>query len=256
MTTYSMGIDIGGSSIKGALVDIERGCVHGEVQAIPTPAKAAAEVVGESVAELADMCGAGADTPVGVGFPAPVVHGYIPFMANLSPTWVDMNVDEFFTNCLSRPVSVLNDADAAGIAQFTYSDTITAGQTVIFLTLGTGIGSALFTDGRLFPNTELGHMCLGDNIPDAEMWAAASVRTRENLSLEQWAERLQLYLYRVESLFNPDLFILGGGISEHFEEFSEFLSTRAAIVPATLRNNAGIVGAARHAYDSLVIASE
>ena len=249
MSIYGMGIDIGGSGIKGALVDIEHGRTHGEVRTIPTPPKATAEVIGEAVAQLADMCGATEDMPVGIGFPAPVVHGYIPSMAHLSPTWVGMNITDFFTECLSRSVNVLNDADAAGLAELTYSDTIGAAQTVIFLTLGTGIGSALFTDGRLFPNTELGHMCLGDNIPDAEMWAAASVRTRENLSLEAWAERLQLYLYRVEHLFNPDLFILGGGISERFEEFSELLSTRATIVPATLRNHAGIVGAARYAYD-------
>lgn len=245
-----MGIDIGGSSIKGALVDIERGCVQGEVQVIPTPAKAAAEVVGESVAKLAEMCGAEAGMPVGIGFPAPVARGHVPSMANLSSTWVGMNVVEFFADCLSRPVSVLNDADAAGIAQFTYSDINSAEHTVIFLTLGTGIGSALFSDGILFPNTELGHICLSDSIPNAEKWAAPSIRTRDNLSLEEWAERLQLYLYRVEDLFNPDSFILGGGISEHFDIFSQWLSTSATIVPAALRNHAGIVGAARYAYDA------
>lgn len=252
MGTYSLGIDIGGSSIKGAIVDIDCGCVHGEVQVVPTPAKAPAEVVGESVAKLAEMCAAEADMPIGIGFPAPVAHGHVPSMANLSPTWVGMNVVDFFTNCLARPVSVLNDADAAGIAQFTYSAIDSDEQTIIFLTLGTGIGSALFSNGKLFPNTELGHICLSDNIPNAEKWAAPSIRTRDNLSLEEWAERLQLYLYHVEDLFNPDSFILGGGISEHFDIFSQWLSTRSALLPAALRNHAGIVGAARYAYDERI----
>lgn len=250
MSTYGMGIDIGGSSIKGALVDIERGCVHGEVQVIPTPAKAAAEVVGESVAKLADMCAVEPDMPIGIGFPAPIAHGHVPSMANLSPTWVGMNVIEFFSDCLSHPVSVLNDADAAGIAQFTYSEIDSDDQVIIFLTLGTGIGSAIFYDGKLFPNTELGHICLSSRIPNAEKWAAPSIRTRDNLSLEEWTKRIQVYLSRIEGLFNPDTFILGGGISEHFDIFSQWLTTGATIVPAALRNHAGIVGAARYAYDN------
>ena len=250
MTTYSMGIDIGGSSIKGALVDIDNGCVHGEVQVIPTPAQAAAEVIGDSVVKLAELCGATEDMPIGIGFPAPVVHGYIPSMANLSPTWIDMNIADFFSNRLSRPVTVLNDADAAGIAQFTYSNIDSDEQVIIFLTLGTGIGSAVFYDGKLFPNTELGHIRLSSKIQNAEKWAAPSIRTRDNLSLEEWTQRIQLYLSRVEELFNPDSFILGGGISEHFDIFSQWLRTSASILPAALRNHAGIVGAARYAYDA------
>lgn len=249
MSTYSMGVDIGGSSIKGALVDIECGQILGEAHKISTPPQATAELVGEAVAQLAAMCGADESTPIGIGFPAPVVRGHIPYMANLSPTWVGMDAVTFFTDYLSHPVSLLNDADAAGLAEFTYSDTIGTAETVIFLALGTGIGSAFFTNGRLFPNTELGHLCLSNNIPEAEKWAAPSIRTRENLSLEQWSERFQLYLYHVEDLFNPDLFILGGGISEHFEVFSKFLTTRATLVSAKLRNHAGIVGAALHAYN-------
>ncbi|MBR6460001.1 MAG: ROK family protein [Actinomycetaceae bacterium] len=250
MSTYGMGIDIGGSSIKGALVDIENGCVYGEVHVIPTPSEAPAEVVGETVAQLVELCGATEDMPIGIGFPAPVVRGRIPSMANLSPTWVGMDVAEFFTNCVSRPVSVLNDADAAGIAQFSYSHIDSHEQVIVFLTLGTGIGSAIFYDGKLFPNTELGHIHLSSKIQNAEKWAAPSIRTRDNLSLEEWTQRIQLYLSRVEDLFNPDSFILGGGISEHFDTFSKWLTTGATLLPAALRNHAGIVGAARYAYDA------
>lgn len=249
MTICSIGIDAGGPGIKGALVDVEQGCVFSDVQTIETPPRATAEVLGEAIAQLAQACAAEADTPIGIGFPAPVVRGHIPFMAQLSPAWVGMNAATFFEDYLSRPVSILNDADAAGLAELTYSDTIGTAQTVVFLTLSAGIGSALFTDGKLFQNTELGHIPLSNNILDAEMWVAPPVRISENLSMKEWAERLKLYLYSIEELFNPDLFILGGDVSEYFEEFSKFLSTRAQIVPATLRNHAGIIGAARHAYD-------
>lgn len=249
MTIYSMGIDAGGSGIRGALVDVEQGCIVNDVQTIETPPRATVEIVGEAVAKLADACGAEADTPIGIGFPAPVVCGHIPFIAHLSPTWVGMNAAGFFAAHLNRPVSIINDADAAGLAELTYSDTINAAQTAIFLILSSGVGSALFTDGKLFPNTELGHIRLSENILDAEMWVAPAVRISENLSVKEWAERLRLYLYSLEELFNPDVFIIGGDVSEHFEEFSGLVSTRARVVPATLRNHAGLVGTARYAYD-------
>lgn len=248
MTIYSMGIDAGASTIKGALVDIEQGRVVGDVQTVETPPRATAEIVGEAVAQLAELCGAEPDAPIGIGFPAPVTRGHIPFVAHLSPTWVGMNAAKFFEDYLSRPVSILNDADAAGLAELTYSDVVNSAQTIIFLTLGAGVGSALFTEEKLFQNTELGHIRLSDTILDAEMWVAPPVRISENLSIEEWAERLRLYLYTIEELFNPDLFILGGDVSEYFEEFSHLLSTRARVVPATLRNHAGIIGAARYAY--------
>lgn len=250
MTIYSMGIDAGGPNIKGALVDVEQGRIVGEIQTAEVPPRATVEMIGEAVAKLTEACGAGANTPVGIGFPAPVVRGHIPFIAHLSPLWVGMNAIEFFGQYLGRPVSILNDADAAGLAELTYSDTISTNQTVIFLILSSGVGSALFADGKLFPNTELGHMRLSENITDAELWVAPAVRISENLSIEEWAERLRLYLYSLEELFNPDVFILGGGVSEYYEEFSTLLSTRAITIPATLRNEAGIVGAARYAYDN------
>lgn len=249
MTTYSMGVDAGGPGIRGALVDVEQGRIVGDIQSIKLPPRATVEMVGEAVVKLTAMCGAEADTPVGIGFPAPVIRGHIPFIAHFSPMWVGMNAAEFFGGYLDHPVSVLNDADAAGIAELTYSDTISTAQTVIFLILSTGVGSALFADGKLFPNTELGHMRLSENILDAELWVAPAVRISENLSIEEWAERLRLYLYSLEELFNPDVFIIGGDVSEHYEEFSTLLSTRAMTIPATLRNEAGIVGAARYAYD-------
>lgn len=249
MTNYSMGVDAGGPGIRGALVDVEQGRIVGDVHTVEIPPRATVEMVGEAVAKLTDLCGAEADIPVGIGFPAPVVRGHIPFIAHLSPMWVGMNAAEFFEGYLKRPVSVLNDADAAGIAELTYSDTINPKQTVIFLILSTGVGSALFADGKLFPNTELGHMRLSENILDAEMWVAPAVRISENLSVEEWAERLRLYLYSIEELFNPDTFILGGDVSEYFEEFSSMLPTRAMTIPATLRGEAGIVGAARYAHD-------
>ena len=250
MGTHILGIDIGGSGIKGGLVDITTGSVVNEPHTITTPADADATSVGQAVAQLVQMCGADAHSPIGIGFPAPVVRGSIPYMAHLSPTWVGMNAAGFFEDYLSRPVSVLNDADAAGLAEFTYSQAINDAHTVIFLTLGTGIGSALFVDGKLFPNTELGHVFLKGDVLDAETFAAASARIRDNLSLEQWAERLQKYLEHIENIFNPDAFILGGGISKHFDMFAQFLSTRALVLPATLRNHAGIVGAARYAYEN------
>lgn len=246
---YAVGIDIGGTGIKGAMVDIASGSVLDEPHIIPTPPKATPQEVREAVHACVDVCGAETGTPVGIGVPAPVVGSHVPFMAHLSQEWVNTNVYEVFSS-LSPHIHVLNDADAAGLAELRYGHGIDTSATVIFLTLGTGIGSAIFTNGVLLPNTELGHIRLSEDANDAERWAAPSVRTRENLSLEQWAQRFQVYLSHVEILFNPDIFILGGGISERFDDFSGFLSTRATIVPATLRNHAGIVGAARHAHDA------
>ncbi|MFJ1863414.1 polyphosphate--glucose phosphotransferase [Streptomyces sp. NPDC088097] len=237
-----MGVDIGGSGIKGAPVDLERGELAQERHKVLTPHPATPEGVAACVAEVVgafDWKG-----PVGVTFPGVVTDGVTRSAANVDKSWVGTDAATLLSRELGGlPVTVLNDADAAGVAEMTYGAGRGIDGTVILLTLGTGIGSALFRDGLLVPNTELGHLELKGH--DAE--TRASVRAKEDgdLSWEHWAHRLDKYLAHVEMLFSPDLFILGGGVSRKPEKFVPLLEgIRAKIVPAELQNNAGIVGAA------------
>lgn len=235
-----LGIDIGGTGIKGAVVDTHKGVFKTDRLRILTPQPATPEAVASVVARIAkhfDWSG-----PVGCTFPGVVKTGTIHTAANLDPGWVGLPADKTFESAINCPTTVLNDADAAGLAEVRFGSHDTRHGVVMLITLGTGIGSALFIDGRLVPNTELGHVELHGG--DAEKYAAESARERENLDWVTWAARVNEYLKTIENLFWPDLFIVGGGVSKQAKEFLPLLDNRTRVVPAELRNRAGIVGAA------------
>lgn len=239
--TRVLGIDIGGSGMKAAEVDIETGEVISDKHRIDTPKpanpEAMADVVGQLTAHF-DWKG-----PVGVGFPGVIQNGVVRTAANLDKSWVDVDGDKAFTEVAGCDVVMINDADAAGLAEVTFGAGKGVSGTVILLTLGTGIGSAIFTDGKLLRNTEFGHMDMDGKI--AEERASSRIKDEKDLSYKKWGGRLEDVLRELEKLFWPELFILGGGISKDFEEFEEHLDkVRAKIVPAEMLNRAGIVGAA------------
>jgi len=237
------GIDIGGSGIKGAPVDLAAGTFGAERTRIPTPQpslpEAVAEVVGQVVTSFGEAAGTG---PVGVTFPAVIQHGVARTAANVDKSWIGTDVDALLTATLGRPVHVVNDADAAGYAEARYGAARGVRGVVFMATLGTGIGSALIVDGVLVPNTELGHLEVGGK--DAETRTSDAVRDAEGLTWEQWARRLQRYFGAIENLLWPDLIIVGGGVSKKSAKFLPLLELRTPIVPAALLNDAGIIGAA------------
>jgi polyphosphate glucokinase len=252
----ALGIDIGGSGIKGAPVDTATGQLTGERFRLETPRPAAPKDVSELVGEVAGHFGWSG--PVGVTFPGVIMHGTIRTAANMDPEpdWIGVDAAALFGESLNpgggtRPY-VLNDADAAGVAEMAHGVGRGRDGVVLMLTFGTGIGSALFLDGRLVPNTELGHLELRGK--DAEHRAAARIREEKHLNWEEWAERVQEYLTHVELLLSPDLIIVGGGVSKHADKFLPDLTTHAEIVAAQLANNAGIVGAAMTAAEQAAVA--
>lgn len=245
-----IGVDIGGTGIKGGIVDLEKGAMVGERHRIPTPdpstPEAVAEVVRQIVVELSSRPeGPAEDVPVGVTFPAIIQHGVARSAANVDKSWVDTDVDALFTEVLGRDVRVMNDADAAGLAEVRYGAGKGRKGTVLVITLGTGIGSAFVFDGKLVPNAELGHLEIDGH--DAESKASAVARERDGISWEEYAVRLQRYFSHVEFLFSPELFIVGGGISKRGSEYLPLLDLRTPIMVAQLKNHAGIVGAALQA---------
>jgi polyphosphate glucokinase len=236
----ALGIDIGGSGIKGAPVDLEKGELTEERLRIPTPDPAGPEEVTEVVGQIVrhfEWTG-----PIGVTFPGVVLNGTTMTAANVDPRWVGADACGLFSAAAGRPVTVLNDADAAGLAEVEIGAAKGESGVVLMLTFGTGIGSALFVDGRLVPNTELGHLEIRGK--DAERRASDSARERHDLSWDEWAERVEEYLRHVEMLFSPSLIVIGGGVSKKSEKFLPKVSVRTRVVPAALRNEAGIVGAA------------
>jgi polyphosphate glucokinase len=235
-----LGIDIGGSGVKGAPVDTVRGELAADRYRVPTPQPADVTSVVEAVAEVAAQFGAA--ERVGVTFPGVVLGGVTKTAANVDKSWLDAPAAELFAARLGRPVSVLNDADAAGVAEVTFGAGRGLPGVTVMLTFGTGIGSALFVDGQLVPNTEFGHLELKGQ--DAELHASDRAREQEDLSWERWASRVQDYLRHVEMLLQPNLIIIGGGVSKKSEKFLPFITTRTPVVPAALLNNAGIIGAA------------
>lgn len=237
----ALGIDIGGSGIKGAPVDIKTGKLLAERIRIKTPKGAKPVPVAEVVAEIAQTF-KWKKKPIGIGFPAPIKHGVAMMAANISQKWVGVNADELFTSVTGCPCRVGNDADVAGMAEMAFGAGKGQMGSVIMLTLGTGIGSAIYYNGHLIPNTEFGHLQM-DGM-DAEHRASAAIRDREKLSWKKYAKRLNAYLNEMEKLFWPDLFIIGGGISKDHEKFLPLLKVQARIVPAQFQNEAGIVGAA------------
>jgi polyphosphate glucokinase len=245
MSMPILGIDFGGSGIKGALVNEETGEMLTDRYRIPTPDKGKPEDVAKVVNDIVKHFNY--TGPIGVGIPAAILHGVAYTAANIDHSWIGINTEELFKNATGCDCYVVNDADAAGVAEMSFGigKEIKEG-VVLFLTLGTGIGSALFVDGRLVPNTELGHIEVRGK--DAEKRASDAIRKKKNLSWEDWAIRLQEVLVKLDGLFWPDLFVLGGGISKEWEKFLPHIKLRARVVPAELFNQAGIVGAAMYAW--------
>lgn len=248
MAQQLLGIDIGGTGIKGAPVDIERGTLAADRYRLLTPQPATPEAVAKTVSEVVDHFAV--DGRVGGTFPAVIQHGVALTAANVDKRWIGTDVRATLEQATSRPFTVINDADAAGVAEMEFGAGKHRMGVVIMVTLGTGIGTAVFVDGKLVPNTELGHIEVGGH--DAETRASEKVREDKGLPWKKWGGRVNVYLQKLEALLNPELIIIGGGISKKPEKFFGYLDTRAELVSAKLRNEAGIIGAAvaaRHEED-------
>ncbi len=240
MTRKVLGIDVGGSFVKAGLVDVDSGQLLGELISAPTPQPADVTGVMGVIAGLAARLDA--TGPVGLAFPSVVQHGRVRTAANIDQSWLGADGAALAEKAVGRPAVFLNDADAAGLAEMRWGAGRGLTGTVIMLTFGTGIGTALFTQGRLFPNSELGHLELRGL--DAEKWASAHVKTALNLDWPAWAERVNDYLERMHALFWPDVFILGGAVSKDFDKFSSLLRSTAPIRVAQFAGQAGVIGAA------------
>ncbi len=236
------GVDFGGSGIKGAPVDLATGRFARDRVRIETPSNATPDRVAAVVEELLGLSHAEPGGAVGITVPGVVRHGVVHSAANIDKSWIGVDAEKLFAARLGRPVTVMNDADAAGLAEATYGAAAGQPGLVIVTTLGTGIGSALVHDGVLVPNSELGHLEIDGH--DAESRAANGAREREDLSWKEWAARLTTYYRTLELLFSPDLFVVGGGVSKHAAKFLPLVDVETPMVPATLMNTAGIVGAA------------
>jgi len=242
----TLGIDIGGTGIKAALVDTHTGTLASPRVTTPTPRPATPAAVADATATLcAGFDGHATNAAIGIALPAVVTHGIARTAANIDASWIGTDAAGLFTRALGRPVAVLNDADAAGIAEVEFGAAHDVPGVVMVVTLGTGTGSALFLDGRLLPNTELGH--LEHDGEDMCNWACAATRTRENLTWETWTARLQTFLSHAEALIWPDLYVVGGAISAESAHFLPLLDIRTPIVPARMGNDSGIIGAALYA---------
>jgi polyphosphate glucokinase len=242
---HGFGVDIGGSGIKGAPVDLHKGQLADDRFRIPTPQPATPEAVADVVGQI--LRHFTWDRPFGCTFPAVVAHGVVRTAANVDAGWIGTDGHQLLSEVTGQSALLVNDADAAGVAEARFGAARNHAGVVLMCTLGTGIGSALLVDGTLVPNTELGHLEIDGH--DAESRAADSVRERENLSWQAWAARLTRYFHTAENLFWPDLIVVGGGVSKKSDRWLHLVQTRARIVPATLLNDAGIVGAAVLAAD-------
>lgn len=257
MTTgqaVGIGIDIGGTGIKGAVIDLSTGELVSKRAKVATPEGGSPDDIAAAVQEVAAKLGghdavAGRDVPTGVCLPAIVRHGVTESAANISKDWLGLDAHALLSEALERDVTVANDADAAGIGEQRYGAARGRSDAILVTTLGTGIGSALIMNGQLFPNTELGHLEL-DGHTDYERYASSKVREREGLDFPTWASRLTPFYRKLEQLFAPDLFVVSGGVSKQAEDFLPLIDIRTPLVAAALRNNAGIAGAAALAADA------
>lgn len=238
-----LGIDIGGSGIKGAVVNIEDGSLVTSRHRISTPQPATPRAVAETVKALVEHFKY--TGPIGCGFPALIQHGVAKTASNIDKTWVDIDVEKLLSEATGENVFVVNDADAAGLAELKFGAGNGHNGVALVLTIGTGIGSALINNGVLLPCTELGHLEFKGG--DAEKYCSDATREKKDLSWKTWGKRFNKYLLHLEMLFSPDLFILGGGASKKFDLYKNQLTVKATVVPATLRNLAGIIGAACYA---------
>lgn len=244
---HILGVDIGGSGIKGAPVDIATGKLLDKRHRIATPQPATPKAVADVVAKLVQHFEW--DGPVGCGFPAVVLKGVVRTASNIHPNWIHTNVVELFQAATGCPVTVINDADAAGYAEMRLGAGRDRKGPVLLVTIGTGLGTVVFYDGKLLPNTEFGHVLLHGDI--AERYASDAIRKQEDLSWKRWGKRFNEYLSHLESLIWPELIILGGGASKKLEKYAEQLTVEAEVVPAAFLNQAGIVGAAMAAAEIL-----
>ncbi|MCD8547145.1 MAG: ROK family protein [Aeromonadaceae bacterium] len=247
-----LGVDIGGSGIKGAIVDTDTGLIVGERHRIATPQPATPEAMADSLKALvAHFAWQG---PIGCGFPATIHHGVVFTAANIDASWVNVDAQSLFSQACGSSCYLLNDADAAGLAEMRFGVGQGKDGVVMLITIGTGLGSAIFVNGQLHPNTELGHLKIKGRI--AEHYCSDAVRQREDLGWKKWGRRFSRYLQRLEFLFNPDLIILGGGASQKLANFQDQLYTRAPVVAAQSLNQAGIIGAALYAQEQVAAQSQ
>jgi len=236
-----LGIDIGGSGMKGALVDSLTGEMITERYRIPTPPSRKPKEMAEVFKKIVEHFNH--EGPVGVGFPTIIRRGICKSKGNLHKKWINVNVRELFSNATGLPVTVINDADAAGYATMNYGIGKGREGLVVMITIGTGLGSGAFFNGELIPNFELGQIPY-KKYKKIEMWAAASIKEKEGLSFKEWGKRFNVFLKYVELLISPDCIILGGGTSKQFDEYKDYITIETPVIPAELRNQAGIVGAA------------
>jgi polyphosphate glucokinase len=249
MSRIAIGVDVGGSGIKGAPVNLENGELTADRYRLATPQPATPDSIGEIAAKVITFWSPKPHTPIGVAFPGVVQKGVVRTAANVDPAWIGTNLKDVIRKHSGYDVHVMNDADAAGFGEYAYGAARHEDGLVLMVTLGTGIGTALISDGRLVPNSELGHLIV-DGV-DAEEYAAESARDRHGLGWEEWASHVDRFLGEMERLLWPDLIIIGGGVSKDYKEFLPLLHLRAPVVPAALFNNAGIVGAAAAAAEEL-----
>lgn len=243
-----LGIDIGGSGIKGALVDTEKGEFTTERKRIPTPQPATPQAVIQTVNQIVKhFAYAG---PIGVGIPSVVIDGVVKSAANIDDGWIGYPGQKALAEVTGCPVTLLNDADVAAIAEMKFGAGHNHPGVVMVFTLGTGIGSSMFVHGRLVPNLELGHIFMRNQKKDAEEYASDRIRQEKDLDWKPWGKRLNEYFQYIEALFSPQLIIIGGGVSKKHESFLKYINITAEIVPAELLNQAGIVGAALAAIDT------
>lgn len=237
-----LGIDIGGSGIKGALVNVDNGEMITERLRIPTPQPASPKAVIKVVKQLVDHFEYSG--PLGVGIPSIVINGVVLSAANIDDRWINYPGREGIAQATGCPVTLMNDADVAGFAEMRFGAGRGEDGVVMIFTLGTGIGSCMFVNGQIVPNLELGHIYLPRKKHDAEFSASDRARKEHKLDWKEWAKRLNSYFAYIEALFSPELLVIGGGVSKKYEKFAPYLRTRARVVPAQLRNEAGIIGAA------------
>jgi len=241
-SNFVLGIDIGGSGIKGAIVNVKTGEMTTDKHRIPTPEESTPKAVVDTIKQIAkkfDWKG-----PIGVGFPGVMQHGVVKTAANVDNGWLNVNLEKLVEKRTGSKCVAVNDADAAGMAEMKYGAGRKNKGVVIVLTIGTGIGCALFTEGKLVPNCEWGHFCLPGGIEDAEKWTSDAARKKYDLTWDEWMQRLKVYINYIEDMFWPDLIIIGGGFAKKLEKKGFPFETRTKTVPAQLLNEAGIIGAA------------
>ena len=241
-----LGIDVGGSGIKGAIVNMETGEMITERFRIPTPKSRKPKPMAEVVAKIVEHFNY--KGPIGCGFPTVIKKGICKTPGNLHKKWAGVNVNELFSEATGLPVTVVNDADAAGYASMNYGVGKGKDGLVAMITIGTGLGSGVFFNGELLPNYELGQIPY-KKYDKIELWAAASAKEREDLSYKKWGKRFNVFLELVELIISPDLIILGGGTSKNWKQFKDYINIETPVIPAELQNHAGIIGAAAAAYN-------